>query len=91
MDQVFKQIRQGRRRAMVDIWYMPEHKVHPVKNGVLDIMYGTSIADREKIVLPLTEVTAQWNKMLQRWDYLYGGGWGMYHMTGAPNCGLVWY
>lgn len=75
MEAVFKEIHGFKRSAMVDVWCLPEHKFHPVKSGKFDIMFGQTVGNRHKIVLPLTEVTAMFNEQFERWEYIYGGGW----------------
>ena len=90
MQEVFQEIRGFKCSAMVDIWYLPEHKAHPVKCGRFDIMYGPSVMTRHKIALPLTEVTAVYNVPLERWEYIYGGGWDT-RKTIPLSHAYVWY
>jgi hypothetical protein len=88
MEAVFKEILKFKRNPMVEIWYVSTDKVHPIKNGRLDIMYGSTLACRQKIELPLTEVTARY--AMGRWDYLYGGGWTDHSIIPLSNA-KVWY
>ena len=75
MEAVFEEIKHFYRSAMVDVWCLPESKFHAVKSGKFDIMFGPTVGHRQKIVLPLTEVTALYNHQFERWEYIYGGGW----------------
>ena len=76
----------------VYIWYLSNDKVNPIKDRYLDVMYGQTLKSRYEIKLPVTEVEAHWNDMLEGWDFRYGAGWQdnfYYPLELNPN--WIWY
>ena len=90
---ILKEITARRTKPVVELWKVA-HNIcwHPIKDNKFDIMYGSTLVNRRRLRLPLTEISAEWNHIMQCWDYKYGAGW---QREGKEpillNTGLVWY